>query len=230
MKKAKAQEARKTVWDQLYKDRIVISVSLSAIVLALGGWFLVYPRWKALRLTRTVTTAQLQKNNDLQGVFSRLESFEQNYQNTKSQGEQSSISYVVADSLDVASIISDVVAVSETSRVPLAGVSVDEETSEEIAKKKKEGVVIEIPKGLASALVTIKLEGVFDYTSYKAFITSLERVLPLYDVEESAVKTSSAQTNDSSTKSFDLTARTYYRINESSKKSVTTATTVSPSL
>ncbi|GEM_PF-4234217 len=230
MKKAKAQEARKTVWDSLYKDRILISVSLSAIVLALGGWYLVYPRFKSLNATKALTIEQGQKNTDLQGVFSRLETFEQNYQKAKTLGVKTSIGYVIADSLDVASILSDVVAVSEASKVPLAGVSVIEETSEELAKKKKEGATIEIPKGVGSALVTIKLQGLFDYTAYKAFIAELESILPLYDLEESSVKTSAQQSTDSSTKGLELTARTYYRLSESAKKSKTTATAISPAL
>ncbi len=230
MKKAKAETQRKTVWDELYKDRMPISVSLSLIVLALGGWYLVYPRWKALQATRALTATQEQKNSDLQGVVSRLETFEQNYLVAKEQSQKTSIGYVVADSLDVASILSDVVAVGEQARVPLAGVSVEEETKEQIAKKKKEGVAIDLPKGVASAMVVIKLQGVFDYPAYKAFIRSLERVLPLYDLEESAVK-ASAQTSESATKSIQLTARTYYRVSESAKKpNAAAATTVSPEL
>lgn len=231
MKKAKAQEARKTVWDSLYKDRILISVSLSAIVLALGGWYLVYPRFKALQATKALTIEQGQKNTGLQGVLSRLEVFEQNYQKAKSVAGKTPIGYVIADSLDVASIISDVVAVAEVSKVPLAGVSVEEETSEDLAKKKKEkGIVVEVPKGVGSSLVTIKLQGVFNYTSYKAFIVALERVLPLYDLEESTVKASAQSTDSSSTKGLELTARSYYRLSEAAKKSKTTATSVTPAL
>lgn len=230
MKKAKAETQRKTVWDELYKDRMPISVSLSLIVLALGGWYLVYPRWKALQATRSLTVTQEQKNIELQGVVSRLETFEQNYQIAKEQSQKTSIGYVVADSLDVASILSDVVAVGESSQVPLAGVSVEEETKEQIAKKKKEGVAFDLPKGVASAMIVIKLQGAFDYPKYKAFINNLEHVLPLYDLEESNAKVSS-QTSESATKSLELTARTYYRVSEAAKKSNTTAaTTVSPEL
>ncbi len=230
MKKAQAQQQRKTIWDTLYKQRSAISAFLSVIVLVAGGWFLIYPRWQVLQQMRQLTAEQIAKNAELQGLVTRLQAFEKNYSQAKELAGQSSIADVAGSSLDFARMLAEIVAVSKQSNVPLLGVSMDDGSSQSKTSKPK-GAVEEkpLPKGVKAVDISITLKSDGDYAVYKSFLTALEQALPLYDVQAFAIEAadSGSQSGGSGKKGTEITARTYYYDTSKKDQPKASATTVS---
>jgi len=201
---------QKTVWDHLYHWRYVLSAVLFFLIVAAGGWFLVYPRWLLLRSIEQSIVTQTETNKQLENLVARLATLEKNYLEAQQNPKVSLLSAFLPSTIDVARILVDMNAVAQTAHVPLLAVDVTlpEATGGRVTPLKKGEQAL--PKGVLSYGFSVKFNGPFDYDIYKKYLSALEKAMPLYEVQSGSIQAPKAGDTAGAGSSLELKLQSYY--------------------
>jgi len=218
--KGEKQAAKLNAW--LNKNYKIGVISVFVLVLAVGLFWLVYPKYQSLKQqTSKSLPDKIEELRVLEDYAAKIKELEQAIANwqTKNRQQVQTLEQVLPDTPKVPELIAQFDALARESgflvnsfdfaesEATLANAAVVLDAPRPKAKVKKTGLEhIKLDKDIRLVNITLNLTG-GDYLSFKKFLDRLEKNMRLLDVVSIDFSSSLAQGTD-----YNIALRTYYLI------------------
>ncbi len=194
-------QVKRTIWEKLYQWRNPLSIALGTLVVVLGGWFVVYPRYVVLADIEKKIIEEKERNAKLDGVLERLRTFITNYEEFKAQSDITVFDALLPQSMDIVQIFSDIHYFSKAAHIDPKSIAI---ATDKAANTK---AVSSIP-GVQSLNINVSFLHPPTYTNFKTLLGMLEKSIPLYDIDKITIDAGSLEESDPRVTSFVI--KTYY--------------------